>query len=360
MRLIAPLLLLAACTGAAENPSVLDPDDSPKQVSPLGEGDGSSESVSWTYIIGPDEKLDDPRDLGFDTSGNLWIANREDDRTFIVSDPGTDQQDSDRRIDGYAEHFMEEISAMEFDTGSQFGTCGESMNTYNDKGPPNSYMGPVLWTTDLNIFGVENPIGLGSHLDMSHESPNCVGIGWEADNIYWVFDGKHKALVRHDFQRDHGVGMDEHFDGIIHELTEPEMTMVDEAPGHVVIDREAGILYAADTGGGRVLWVKLGTGEKGDQLRANDPGVERNEWDGAEWGVVIEGLDNPGALARYGDRLIIGEWGSGRLIEVDLEGEILRELDTDFGEEALYGIELGPDGKLWVLDVNTGAWRIDP
>ncbi|MSP56478.1 MAG: hypothetical protein EXR69_12885 [Myxococcales bacterium] len=344
---------LAACTGGSAN--------GPTATSPLGTGDGTPDSVGWTYIIGGDEGLNDPRDLGFDADGNLWLANRDDDRTFIVSSPGDGDQEHDRRKDGYAEHFMEETAAFSFDGDVQMGSCGESNNTYNDsQGRGDGYMGPVLWSTDLNIFGVEDPMGLGSHIDMSHESPFCVGLAWEVENVYWVFDGKHDALVRHDFQRDHGVGMDQHFDGIIHELTEPQVARVEEAPGHLILDPATGILYAADTGNGRVLWVDSASGTEGEALTANDPGVVRVEWDGADWGELNTGFDQPGGLAFDGAHLYVGDWATGLLTQLDLEGTVVRTLDTGFGAEALYGIEIGPDGLLWVIDHQTGVYRIDP
>jgi DNA-binding beta-propeller fold protein YncE len=354
------IIALLACT----DPTDTAPDDSgasETEWSPIGTGDGSAESVTWTYILGADERLDDPRDLGFDADGNLWIANRDDDRTFVVTDPGTDEQEDDRRQDGYAEHFMEETAAFSFDGDVQMGSCGESNNTYNDtQGRGNGYMGPVLWSTDLNVFGEENPIGLGSHLDMSHESPYCVGIAWETDNVYWVFDGKHDALVRHDFQRDHGVGMDEHYDGIVHQLTEPEVARVEEAPGHLILDHATGRLYAADTGNGRVLWVDTASGTEGVALQETDPGVVRVEWDDAEWGELATGFDQPGGLAFDGEHLYVGDWATGLLTELDLDGAVIRTLDTGFGAERLYGIEIGPDGYLWVIDNDTGVYRIDP
>ncbi len=352
------VLLLAACTDGSGKESSTD--SALPEISVLGEGDGSPGSVAWTYILGTAEKLDDPRDLGFDASGNLWIANRRDDRTFIVSNPGSSEQDYERRKEGAAEHFMEEIAALSFDTGTQFAACGETNNTYNGQAPGNDYMGPVLYSTDLNIFGVENPIGLGSHLDMAHESPFCVGIAWETANVYWLFDGEHSAIVRNDFQADHGIGMDEHYDTIVHRLSEPEVTRVPEAPGHMVFEAETKILYVADTGGGRILWVDTTTGSEGKNYRNHDPGVVNKGWDGAEWGIVVDGLDKPGGLAMVGDHLIVGEWGSGILKEVDLNGKEVRRLDTGFGAERLYGIELGPDGQLWVTDKDTGVYRIDP
>ena len=343
------LALLLACQDAPKNKA--DPDQEPSSL--LGPSDLTD--PRWEPILTEDDRLSDPRDLGFDADGNLWVANRSDDRTFVVLDPGTGDQEVERLIDGYAEHFMEETAALSFDDNAQFGSCGESSNTYNDRVPGNNYMGPVLWSTDLNIFGEENPIGLGSHLDMSHESPLCVGIAWEDANVYWVFDGHNSALVRHDFNRDHGVGMDEHFDGVIAQFTEPELKHVQEAPGHIVIDRENRMLYVADTGNGRVLWFDIDSGEAGDGLRAHDPGVVREEWEGALWGVVADGLDKPGGLALHGDRLIVAEWGTGMLYDFDLDGELIRSIDTEVGPEALYGIEAGPDGRLWVTETATPA-----
>ncbi|MFZ5475890.1 MAG: hypothetical protein ACOZNI_03870 [Myxococcota bacterium] len=347
---------LLACLPAKEEAEI-EPD-----VSPLGEGDGSPESVGWRTVLDEDDDVSDPRDLGFDAAGNLWVANRRDDRTFIVFDPGTDDQTHDRRKDGMAEHFMEETAALSFDPHEQFGSCGESENTYNDRAEANHFMGPVLWSTDLDIFAELDPMGLGSHLDMLHESPLCVGIAWETDNVYWVFDGYHSAVVRYDFQEDHDVGQDDHSDGIVRRLTEPEVLREPEAPGHMAIDPDTGLLYVADTGNGRVLWIDTATGEEGRQLRdAPEPLDSYVAWDGVEWGVLIEGLDRPGGLALAGDRLYVGEWGNGVIHEYDLDGAELRTLDTGLGEEALYGIEIGPDGKLWLTETATpSVRRVDP
>ncbi|MFZ5479529.1 MAG: hypothetical protein ACOZNI_22380 [Myxococcota bacterium] len=358
------LLWLVAC-GPDDAKDGNDKDSGEQAVedaSPLGTGDGTPESVGWTTILDDEESVSDPRDLGFDADGRLWVANREDDRTYIVFDPGTDGQQHERRKDGFAEHFMEETAALSFDTGAQFGSCGESENTYNDRSEPNEFMGPVLWSTDLDIFAEQDPEGLGSHLDMLHESPLCVGIAWETDNVYWVFDGYHGAIVRYDFQTDHGVGQDDHSNGIVYRLTEPEVKREPDAPGHMAIDPATGLLYVADTGNGRVLWIDTATGEEGGNVRgALEPLDTYKKLEGVEWGVLIEGLDRPGGLALTSERLYIGEHGTGVIHEYDLDGNELRTLDTGVGETALYGIEVGPDGKLWVTETATPAVkRIDP
>lgn len=358
-----PALLVAtsllACTGKGGPTDTGDTASS--AYSPIGTGDGSPGSVDWTAVLTDSDGLTDPRDLGFDEQGRMWVANREDDATFIVNDPGTDAMTVERRVDGYAMHFMEEVTALSFDGAGQFGSCGETRNTYNGSARPNDFMGPVLWTTDLEIFANVNPIGLGSHLDMLHESPNCVGVAWQEANIYWAFDGRNEDLVRYDFQADHGPGMDDHSDGIIQRVVDFSVLFVPDAPGHLVYDPSTKVLYVADTGNGRVLWLDTTTGEQGRRLDVMEPGTRHNEWEGTDWGVLAEGFDAPGGLALLDGRLYVGEWGTGVIHELDLEGVALRSLDTGFGPESLHGIEPGPDGRLWVTDnAGTTIWRIEP
>jgi hypothetical protein len=364
------LIALLACTSGPKE----GPDDSgaPTTLTALGSGDGELDptAVTWTYILGGAERLTDPRDLGFDPSGNLWIANREDDRTFIVSDPGSEDQEYDRRKDGYAEHFMEETAAFAFEDasgaeqfGPEFGSCGESENTYNGQQRANEFMGPVLWSTDLDIFGEQNPEGLGSHLDMQHESPDCVGLAWERDNVYWAFDGYHSAVVRYDFQDNHGVGRDDHSDGVVYRMSEPEVTRVEDAPGHMAIDPSTGLLYIADTGGGRVLWLDTTSGTEGDDLRQSQELIGTYaRWDDVSWGELVTGLADPGGLALdQQGHLYVAEYGTGILRAYDLAGHEQQSLDTGRGAGAVYGIEIGPDGALWMAEIGSpGVYRLDP
>lgn len=358
-------LALFACTADKSN----DTGDGAAETSLIGTGDGSPGSVAWTAVLTADDNLSDPRDLGFDLEGQLWVANRDDDRTFIVSNPGTDEQDVDRRKDGYAEHFMEEVSALAFERDNddaftapgEWGSCGESTNTYNDNYDGNDFMGPVLWSADLAIFAEENPIGLGSHLDMLHESPLCVGMAWENDNVYWVFDGDREAIVRYDFVDDHDVGLDDHSDGIIYKFDEPELSRVEDAPGHMEFDPATALLYVADTGNGRVLWFDTTSGAEDGNLPRMEPGTTHQGWTGASWGELATGLDQPGGLALVGDRLFVVEFGTGVIHEFDLEGVAIRTLDTGLGGQMVYGIEGGPDGHLWMTEISTPAVvRIDP
>jgi sugar lactone lactonase YvrE len=361
------VLLLLACSNDASDVKSEPTPEEPASI--LGPADRAAADAVWLPILTAEDRLTDPRDLGFDVEGNLWVANREDDRTFIVFDPGSAAQIHERRKDGYAMHFMEETSAISFEGesgagpyGPEFGTCGESRNTYDDQYRPNDFMGPVLWTADLDIFAKEDPYGLGSHLDMLHESPLCVGIAWEKDNVYWVFDGKYGTIVRYDFQEDHDIGQDDHSDGLIYRLTEPLVSRVEDAPGHMAFDPVTGMLYVADTGNGRILRIDTATGQRGSDLPVSEEPVEDYAtWEGVVWEEVVTGLDRPGGLALHDGHLIVGEWGTGVLYDFTLDGELVASLDTEVGPEALYGVEVGPDGALWVTETASPAvLRLEP
>jgi len=177
-------------------------------VGALGHETHSLDNVQLTVVGTEDDGLNVPRDLDFNPDyglGQLWVVNRDDDSVSIFFDPDTDAQESDHRIDPFAMHFMEEVSSISFGapTWSEsdeltFGTCQESRNTYNGQQAPNGFMGPTLWTADLDWFAESNPaaveylselfgfhVDLGSHLDMLHESPFCMGIEWGGtDNHY--------------------------------------------------------------------------------------------------------------------------------------------------------------------------------
>ncbi len=325
--------------------------------------DGSSDEVpdplEPVTVMDEDDGLTDPRDLGFDGDGRLWVANRKDDRTYIVDDPAAEELDVRRLQDGYAEHFMEETVALSFDDDDQFGSCGDTRNTYNGRAPANDFMGPALWSTDLAIFAVENPIGLGSHLDMLHQSPQCMGMAWEINNIYWVFDGYNGNIVRYDFAADHGPGYDDHSDGKVRRLQEPEVKRVKGAPSHMVIDFDNRLLYVADTGNDRVLWIDVDKGSRGRNIQPlNEPLAEYYYWKDVSWGVVTEDIEQPGALALDGDVLYVGSWATGVVHTIRTDGEELASDDLGGGAKSVSALEIGPDGALWGLNNKAATvWR---
>jgi len=324
-----------------------------------------------TKIGGRADGLVLPRDLEFhpDRTDELWVADRVLDGHVIYFSAGTGDQTAEEYVDVWGYHFAEELSSMAMGDSTYgddrtFGTCQESRNTYNDEYAANDFMGPTLWSADLDVYAMVNqdPWGslLGSHLDMLHASPLCMGIAHDTDNVYWVFDGMNGHVAYYDFAEDHDAGYDDHSDGVIRRYTDAALTRLADVPGHMELDHDTGWLYVADTGAGRVIRLDTNTGKFNQSLRlTNEPLAEHSQYTGATVEVVIEGLGEPSGLALNGDRVFIGDHATGEIIALTGEGEEIGRMET--GANGLMGLEFGPEGKLWYVDaVRAEVVRIDP
>ena len=133
-------------------------------------------------------------------------------------------------------------------------------------------MGPTLWSSDPAIFGVKPlPSQNGTHLDMLHDSPFCVGIAHERDNVYWLFNGLLGALDRYDFREPHEIGGEDHADGELRRFVEGQLLRAPETPSHLVIDKSSGLLYAVDGGHARILRLDTTSGIENGEVPTNDP-----------------------------------------------------------------------------------------
>jgi len=312
--------------------------------------------------------LDTPRDLVFHPERDeLWVLNRYGATTgygggshVIWFGPETDAPTAEFHSDYYANHFMAQPSSMAFgeatyseSTEVNFATCQESRNDYGGAYPPDDFMGPVLWSSDLSNYAAINqgpPSRLGgSHLDMLHQSPNCMGMTFENANAYWVFDGDDGNLVRYDFADDHGAGHDDHSDGIVRRYTDASVTRVPDVPGHMVF-YDNRLVLAADTGGGRIISLDIHTGSFSRNLSAyGERLVEYSEYTGATVEVVIDGLDTPSGLALDGDILYVGDFATGEIIAFDLDAGVeLGRMET--GAAGLTGLTVSPSGRIWYTD----------
>ena len=258
----------------------------------------------------------------------VYGSNRGDDSISIIHDTGLGTQYSENREDSNSDHFLEEVSAIAFgayhpEFDWQWGSAQETQNTYCGQGSPNQFMGPTLWPSSLSHFAVENQNNgnglLGSHIDMNHESPDGMGIAHDSGNAYWYFDGYYGELVYYDFQEDHDTGQDDHSDGIVHRYVDIELTRDGGIPGHMVLDKESGILYIADTGKNRVLWVNtddqsVSTTDILNSATQLEPLAEYKEKRGMEWGVLDTGLGRPSGIALEGDTLFVSENGNGQIV----------------------------------------------
>ena len=338
--------------------------------------------VGFNEIVIADSSdfLSDPRDLEFHPgrANELWIANRATDSITIVENTGLDNQTSQNRADSNRNHFLEEVSAIAFGADHpefdwQWGSAQETGNTYCGQAPANNFMGPTLWPSSLNHFAVENQNNgnglLGSHIDMNHESPFGVGIAHDYDNVYWYNDGYYGELVRYDFKEDHDTGQDDHSDAVVRRYSEIQLTHSYGTPGHMIMDKSNGILYIADAGANRVLWVNtddtsyLTTDIMNDASRL-EPLAEYSRITGIEWGVLATGLNRPSGIALDDGQLFVSENGNGKIVAYDLatDGKSGVQLDKiQTSASVIMGLEVGPNGHLYYVDNGRDeVIRIDP
>jgi len=360
-------LSLIGCTG--QNGKTDDVKVEPLTVPALGGGAHSLDAVTVTVIGSSDDGLRNPRDLGFnpEVPGELWVVSGSDDAMVIFDDAGGPNQASERLIDPYALHFMDYPSSIAFGAPMTFGTCQESGNTYNGQGKANYFMGPTLWSSNRDIFAESNPeavqyltdlygfhTDLGSHLDMLHESPYCMGMAWERDNVYWVFDGHNGAIGRYDFAVDHGVGYDDHSDGLISKYVTGSILRVEDVPSHLEFEHETSYLYIADTGNNTIKVLDTLTGQPGSDLRKKESGTEHYEVDDAEMWNLIHGEDHgmvaPSGLALVGEVVLITDNATSTIWAFTVEGELIDHLTLDVEPGGLMGIWADSLDEIWVTD----------
>lgn len=316
-----------------------------------------------------------PRDLAFNPQGSmeLWVVNRRDDSTVTFFGVGSTSMRGEFRIDPYALHFMEEVSSIAFGAPGRFATCQESRNTYNNTSPPNDFMGPSLWPSDMNIYAQTNEeavreqgFDLGSHVDMLHESPLCMGIAWERDNIYWTFDGMTGSISRCDFRADHGPGYDDHSDGVIRRYGNDDVARVPGVPSHLIFDHATGLLYIADTGNARIAVLDTTRGSPGASLPVVEDGTTLTQMTGVSFTTLVDSaggeLQQPSGIALSGSLIFVSDHQTSRISAFDkTSGARVDYLDTSFPSGTLMGIELDAEQNIYFADAaDDRLYRISP
>ena len=350
-------------------PACSTDDTTPITAPQLGTGDHSPGSVTLTPIATSANGLRQPRDLAFNPlrPEELWIASHDDDSMLIIANAPQEGRTYDKRIDGYALHFMEQVTALafgqEFTTFGKpgtFGTCGESRNTYNGQAPGNDFTGPSLWSSDPTVFAMQNPNGLGSHLDMLHNTPLCMGIAHEAENRYWVFNGLIGSIERYDFVTDDGIGNDNHSDGLTWSYAKGQVARVANVPSHVAWDDATSTLYIADTGNARIGKLDPASATEGALMPSFETPIRMME--GATIETVVTGdVQRPSGIELHDGLLFVTDNAASRIVAFDLDGQVINYLDTGLPAGSLGGLNFGPDGKIYFVDMlGNQVLRIDP
>jgi DNA-binding beta-propeller fold protein YncE len=319
--------------------------------------------VALVPVYEPD-KAREPTDLEFNPAkpDELWAINRRDGSVVIIERPGAPDASSQRLRDPAASHFMHRPPALAFgamseDWGMTWATCGDSDNGGND------FMGPALFSADLSIFAVPTPDGLGSHLDMLHSTTFCRGIAHVEGNVYWVVNGARGSLDLYDFARDHGPGKDDHADGKIYRYVDGMLAPVEGIPSHIEMSPDGRCLYIADTGTGRVLRLDTESGTLGESFGGAEAIEERRMVNGAilEEVVAPGTLEQPSGLAIHEGLIYVTDHATSRFYAFDMDGGLVRTLDTGLPAGSLAGLTFGPDGKVYFSDLYAGKlYRIDP
>ncbi len=321
------------------------------------------------------DKLINPVDLDFcripGRQHELWVLNQESSTMgsmTIFFHAGTPTQVSQYRKDSHNEHFMIKPSAFAMADNGDFATTQEVQNSVGNQ--VSDFMGPALWMSDTSVYARIHQSNwdptkpLGSHIDMLHQSPFGMGIAYEQERIYWVFDGYHGNLCRYDFAEPHEIGGDDHSDGAIWRYPEVELTRVPNLPAHMVYDPVTHWLYIVDNANKRVIRVNTETGmEAGELFAATEPLALYMEMKNVVQEVFIDtGLVKPCGIDYWNGRLVVTDNANGDIRIYDAtgaKGQLITTIKT--GAAGIMGVKIGPDSNIWYVNRTTNrVFRLEP
>lgn len=336
---------------------------------------GKESSRKLTVIGSSQDGLANPRDLEFNPKkpNELWTVNKDIEGVVIFHNAGTPKQRSEKLVDTYAKHFMSKVSSIAFGPDGNFATCHESRNEARGI---IDFMGPTLWTSDLSIFAKVNQkeidgaecdgtegsgILQGSHLDMLHQSPLCMGIAHVNANQYWTFDGANGDLVFYDFAVPHEPGGDDHSDGRLRRHADVRLSRVVGVPSHMIVDPSSDMLYIADTGTGSILKIDTSIAKPGNNISPDrEPLASYKKYSGSQVSTFAQGLRQPSGIVIADKKLFVSDFATGEIIAYNLvSGKEMERIAT--GAKKIMGLAVSPSNHLWYVDggANTVV-RIDP
>jgi hypothetical protein len=367
MRVFVVCLGVVASVGCGGEESAEDQEEPAPATSGLpvlGSGAHSIDAVRFDRLSQPTDPLHAPRDLALnpDVPNQLWVVNRTADSITVFENLGLPDQTAQEFKSEGNHHFLAQPSGIAMGKPGFFATIHETDDkTQGADGTPEDFMGPTLWTTDPAIFDG----GHGGHMDMMHNSPNGMGIAWERDNVYWVFDGYHGSLSRYDFAEDHGPGGADHSDGSVLRYVNDNMAWVEDVPSHLEYDHATDYLYAADTGNNRVVGLDTKSGTVGRAFGPSYDDGEQHYVDGTTLWTLVDGatvgMVAPCGLALHEGLLFVGDHATSTIYGFTLDGALVDWLETGLPAGHLMGLELDPEGNLLVVDaVDEAIYRISP
>lgn len=317
-----------------------------------------TDPLTYTDVVTSTDQVNQPRDLDFKpNSHELWVLNKgtTGSGTVIVHNTGMMGQTDEYRKDTHSGHFTVNGSAMAFSENGEWAAVSEIQNT---AGGNSTFMGPALWSGDLNIYAEVfqnnwvNGLPLGSHLDMLHQSPYAMGIAADSAKVYWVMDGHNGNICRYDYVEDHGPGYDDHGAGKIWRYTDVPVTRVANMPSHMVMDRENGWLYFIDGGTKQIKRLNVNSGAVTGNLTvpatAGEPLAGYYKVEGA----VVEVVDTwatgqPCGIDYMMGRLIVSDNTTGDIKMYDVMGAPMYIGTIATAQPGIMGLVVGHDGSIY-------------
>ena len=326
----------------------------------------TTNTFSYDLIVNSSDQISQPRDLDFHPNGDLWVTNTGTENsggsTVKVENPGVTGQTDLWEQDGNAWHFMSLPSGIAFSNNGNFATSTSVLDA-NHQG--NTFTGPTLWSSDPLIYAKPSG-GNGSHLDMLHESPHCMGICSEEENVFWVYDDYNKDIVRYDFAEDHGPGNSDHDDGEVLRYQGMGLSAINHTiVCHLVLDKDKKWLYFTDGERQRVMRLDITTGNLGGtpSWGPQETLAEYQKVVGYTWEeVVTTGLVEPAGIDLIGNKLIVTDHSNGDIIFYDVSSIPATEIGRiQTNEPGIMGTVIGPNGRIWYANASLNkVVKIEP
>lgn len=330
----------------------------------------TSSTATFTFEVIADgsDQVAAPTDLDFHPNGDLWVTNfgteNSGGSTVKITNPSSGSPTTLWQQDGNAWHFMSLPSALAFSNNGNFATSTAVFDA-NHQGGASAFTGPSLWSSDPAIYAQPSG-GNGSHLDMLHESPYCMGIASYSDNAFWVFDKNSNDIVMYDFKEDHGPGNDYHGDAVILRYPEIQVDWISqEIPSHLKYQKSTDKLFIMDGGNSRVVTLDVSSGVVGGSplYQATEPLAQYENVTGVtQSDIVTSGFSQGCGIDVIDNYIIVSDFSNGDIIIYDHNLSGTTEVGrVSTGSAGVAGVVIGPEGRIWYVNKSTNeVIKIEP
>jgi DNA-binding beta-propeller fold protein YncE len=139
---------------------------------------------------------------------------------------------------------------------------------------------------------------------------------------------------------------------VIQRWVEGQVARSGSTASHLVLDKDTGLLYVADTGNNRIAVLDTNSGVAGQNLPVVERGTTQTLWEDATFNTLVEGTDygmlEPSGIALVEGTLVVTDAGTARIHVFDLDGNELDWADT--GRNKLGGVYADSLSDIWMVD----------